>query len=71
MRKSLLMQLALNVVLTMKVDVANSMHESAVNFLWFIIAFQLIVLAGLVNFYRPLFKFKRIFPARLLELPVT
>jgi hypothetical protein len=49
LRKSLLMQLALNVVLAMKVDVANLMHESAVNFYWFTIAFQLIVLEGLVN----------------------
>jgi hypothetical protein len=36
-----MMQLALNVVLAMKVDVANLMHESAVNFYWFTIAFQL------------------------------
>ena len=71
MRKSLLMQLALNVVLAIKVDVANHMHEDAVNFCWFTIAFQLIVLAGQVNFYRPLFKFKRFFSARLLELLVT
>jgi len=60
LRKSLLMQLALNVVLAIKVDVANHMHEDVVNFCWFTIAFQLIVLEGLVNFYLPLFKFKQI-----------
>ena len=47
--------LALDIIPTVKADVANPMRQTAVNAFWFVIALQLIVLAELI--YSRIFSF--------------